>query len=48
MMCCRTAAVDVADAARAIARLGGINGANLTVQTLENEDVAAYKKKCIV
>jgi hypothetical protein len=42
---CHTAATDLADAERAIAPLG-INGANLTVQTLEGADVAAYKKKC--
>jgi hypothetical protein len=43
---CHTAATDMANAKLAVAPLG-INGPNLTVQTLENEVAAAYNKKCI-
>ena len=42
---CQTAAIDMANAERAVAQFG-TNGANLTVQTLENEDKAAYRSKC--
>jgi hypothetical protein len=43
---CNIAATDITDAVRAVTPLGP-GGANLIAQTLNSEDVTAYKKKCV-